>query len=227
MSQGGCGITITLLLFFFQIPGIRGRNAYSPSLLLPTRSSLVGLHFLFNRYKMKCLLSWNLEKQTFCTNISCLISAFIEGNSDLHNGVEFGWLYTLSVTSRTPYTHILYAEDNKTIFKIEVNWKYMKRILNIKQDEVFWWDDFERAERVLSWQQLFCLLLLSLLYFKGGPTKTSCYVTALYYTMTCMTSVGFGNVASETDNEKIFSIFMMVISGMLLKDLKPVCFSQN
>ena len=28
-----------------------------------------------------------------------------------------------------------------------------------------------------------------------------------------MTSVGFGNVASETDNEKIFSIFMMVISG--------------
>ena len=33
------------------------------------------------------------------------------------------------------------------------------------------------------------------------------------YTMTCMTSVGFGNVASETDNEKIFSIFMMVISG--------------
>ena len=138
MSQGGCGITITLLLFF-QIPGIRGRYAYSPSLLLPTRSSLVGLHFLFNRYKMKCLLSWNLEKQTFCTNISCLISAFIEGNSDLHNGVEFGWLYTLSVTSRTPYTHILYAEDNKTIFKIEVNWKYMKRILNIKQDEVFWW----------------------------------------------------------------------------------------
>ncbi len=89
---------------------------------------------------MKCLLSWNLEKQTFCTNISCLISAFIEGNSDLHNGVEFGWLYTLSVTSRTPYTHILYAEDNKTIFKIEVNWKNMKRILNIKQDEVKYFD---------------------------------------------------------------------------------------
>ena len=39
-----------------------------------------------------------------------------------------------------------------------------------------------------------------------------------------MTSVGFGNVASETDNEKIFSIFMMVISGMLLKKSKPVCF---
>jgi len=30
--------------------------------------------------------------------------------------------------------------------------------------------------------------------------------------MSCMTSVGFGNVASETDNEKIFTICMMVIA---------------
>ena len=37
--------------------------------------------------------------------------------------------------------------------------------------------------------------------------------------MTCMTSVGFGNVASETDNEKIFSIFMMVISGETKKKI--------
>jgi len=29
-----------------------------------------------------------------------------------------------------------------------------------------------------------------------------------------MTSVGFGNVAAETDNEKIFTICMMIIAGM-------------
>ena len=40
------------------------------------------------------------------------------------------------------------------------------------------------------------------------------YVTALYYTMTCMTSVGFGNIAAETDNEKIFSICMMIVAGI-------------
>ena len=28
-----------------------------------------------------------------------------------------------------------------------------------------------------------------------------------------ITSVGFGNVASETDNEKIFSILMMIVAG--------------
>ena len=46
-----------------------------------------------------------------------------------------------------------------------------------------------------------------------GPSKKTTYVTALYFTMTCMTSVGFGNVAAETDNEKIFTICMMIIAG--------------
>lgn len=47
----------------------------------------------------------------------------------------------------------------------------------------------------------------------NGPPRGTMYVTALYYTMTCMTSVGFGNVAPETDNEKIFTICMMIIGG--------------
>ena len=46
----------------------------------------------------------------------------------------------------------------------------------------------------------------------GGPPITSIYLTALYFTMTCMTSIGFGNVAAETDNEKTFSCCMMIIS---------------
>jgi potassium voltage-gated channel Eag-related subfamily H protein len=47
----------------------------------------------------------------------------------------------------------------------------------------------------------------------NGPSRKTMYVTALYFTMTCMTSVGFGNVAAETDNEKIFTICMMIIAG--------------
>ena len=47
----------------------------------------------------------------------------------------------------------------------------------------------------------------------GGPSRKTMYVTSLYFTMTCMTSVGFGNVAAETDNEKIFTICMMIIAG--------------
>ena len=46
-----------------------------------------------------------------------------------------------------------------------------------------------------------------------GPSKKTVYLTSLYFTMTCMTSVGFGNVAAETDNEKIFTICMMIIAG--------------
>jgi len=36
-----------------------------------------------------------------------------------------------------------------------------------------------------------------------------------------MTSVGFGNIAAETDNEKIFSIGMMIVAG---KKMKMQCF---
>ncbi|KAK5643336.1 hypothetical protein RI129_007181 [Pyrocoelia pectoralis] len=49
----------------------------------------------------------------------------------------------------------------------------------------------------------------------NGPSRKAMYVTALYFTMTCMTSVGFGNVAAETDNERIFTICMMIIAALL------------
>ncbi len=69
----------------------------------------------------------------------------------------------------------------------------------------------------------------------GGPATSSTYLTALYFTMTCMTSIGteavskqnylmrvlvlifqgFGNVAAETDNEKTFCCCMMIISSLL------------
>ncbi|XP_070493182.1 potassium voltage-gated channel protein eag isoform X2 [Chironomus tepperi] len=49
----------------------------------------------------------------------------------------------------------------------------------------------------------------------NGPPRRTMYVTALYFTMTCMTSVGFGNVAAETDNEKVFTILMMVVAALL------------
>ena len=45
----------------------------------------------------------------------------------------------------------------------------------------------------------------------GGPSTTMAYVTALYFTLSCMTSVGFGNVSAFTESEKIFSVFMMIL----------------
>lgn len=45
----------------------------------------------------------------------------------------------------------------------------------------------------------------------GGPSIKSRYVTALYFTFTSLTSVGFGNVAPNTDAEKIFTICVMLV----------------
>jgi len=45
----------------------------------------------------------------------------------------------------------------------------------------------------------------------GGPLIKSKYITALYFTFSSLTSVGFGNVSPNTNSEKIFSICVMLI----------------
>uniref|UniRef100_A0A453Z1J4 Cyclic nucleotide-binding domain-containing protein n=1 Tax=Anopheles merus TaxID=30066 RepID=A0A453Z1J4_ANOME len=49
----------------------------------------------------------------------------------------------------------------------------------------------------------------------GGPSVKSRYVTALYFTFTSLTSVGFGNVAPNTDAEKIFTICVMLVGSLM------------
>ncbi|KAK3595923.1 hypothetical protein CHS0354_032430, partial [Potamilus streckersoni] len=49
----------------------------------------------------------------------------------------------------------------------------------------------------------------------GGPGKKMRYLTALYFTLSCMTGVGFGNVAAATESEKLFSVFMMITGALL------------
>ncbi|XP_046350011.2 potassium voltage-gated channel subfamily H member 6-like isoform X1 [Haliotis rufescens] len=49
----------------------------------------------------------------------------------------------------------------------------------------------------------------------GGPTIKSKYITALYFTFSSLTSVGFGNVSPNTNSEKIFSILIMLIGSLM------------
>ena len=47
----------------------------------------------------------------------------------------------------------------------------------------------------------------------SGPAIRSVYIASLYFTLSSLTSVGFGNVSANTDIEKIFSICVMLIGG--------------
>ncbi|KAL3985490.1 Ion transport family protein [Acanthocheilonema viteae] len=49
----------------------------------------------------------------------------------------------------------------------------------------------------------------------GGPQRSSAYISALYFTMSCLSTVGFGNIASTTDNEKVFGVCMMIVAALL------------
>ncbi|KAM4723737.1 voltage-gated delayed rectifier potassium channel KCNH5 isoform 2-T2 [Anableps anableps] len=51
--------------------------------------------------------------------------------------------------------------------------------------------------------------------WEGGPDKDSLYITSLYFTMTSLTTIGFGNIAPTTDGEKIFSVAMMMVGSLL------------
>jgi potassium voltage-gated channel Eag-related subfamily H protein 8 len=47
----------------------------------------------------------------------------------------------------------------------------------------------------------------------NNVTHSEFYITALYFTCSSLTSVGFGNVSANTTSEKIFSICTMLIGG--------------
>ncbi|XP_057682627.1 potassium voltage-gated channel subfamily H member 4-like isoform X2 [Corythoichthys intestinalis] len=49
----------------------------------------------------------------------------------------------------------------------------------------------------------------------GGPSVRSSYIAALYFTLSSLTSVGFGNVCANTDAEKIFSICTMLVGALM------------
>lgn len=55
----------------------------------------------------------------------------------------------------------------------------------------------------------------------GGPSIRSAYIAALYFTLSSLTSVGFGNVSANTDAEKIFSICTMLIGGKEHSSFRP------
>lgn len=47
-----------------------------------------------------------------------------------------------------------------------------------------------------------------------GPTIKDRYITALYFCLTSLTTVGFGNISPNTNKEKLFSVCVMISGGM-------------
>ena len=46
-----------------------------------------------------------------------------------------------------------------------------------------------------------------------SPTLASLYMSSLYFSLTSLTSIGFGNIAPNTTAEKIFSCVTMIFGG--------------
>ncbi|XP_065829990.1 potassium voltage-gated channel subfamily H member 1-like [Oscarella lobularis] len=50
---------------------------------------------------------------------------------------------------------------------------------------------------------------------EGGPSDGDIYVTALYFAIQSLTTVGFGNFSATTFAERLFAIFAMIIGALL------------
>ncbi|XP_033119254.1 potassium voltage-gated channel unc-103-like [Anneissia japonica] len=50
---------------------------------------------------------------------------------------------------------------------------------------------------------------------ESGPSMEAQYLTALYFTLTTLTTVGFGNVSANTEAEKLFSICIMLLGSLM------------
>ena len=47
------------------------------------------------------------------------------------------------------------------------------------------------------------------------PESSKCYVAALYFVMTSLTSVGFGNISANTKEEQIFCVFVLLFGALV------------
>ena len=48
-----------------------------------------------------------------------------------------------------------------------------------------------------------------------GPSKGEAYISSLYFILTSLTTVGFGNIAPNTAAEKVFSVVVLLLGGMV------------
>ncbi|XP_065053048.1 potassium voltage-gated channel subfamily H member 6-like isoform X3 [Rhopilema esculentum] len=49
----------------------------------------------------------------------------------------------------------------------------------------------------------------------SGPDLKTKYITALYFTLSSLTSVGFGNISPNTNGEKLFTIVIMLVGALM------------
>ena len=57
--------------------------------------------------------------------------------------------------------------------------------------------------------------VVELVEIHGGPSESDYYWSAIYFTLSSLTSIGFGNIAANTNNEKTFSCVVMFFGALM------------
>ncbi|KAK5609954.1 hypothetical protein CRENBAI_007760 [Crenichthys baileyi] len=117
---------------------------------------------------------------------------------------DIGWLYELAKRLGTPY--FLSTQVPTTVNSLPANGTQW----NVSGSEVTGQGTWNSSQDYGNISGTGGFKVLG-----GGPSTRSSYVTALYFALSSLTSVGFGNVSANTDSEKIFSICTMLIGALM------------
>ncbi|GAU95370.1 hypothetical protein RvY_06999 [Ramazzottius varieornatus] len=123
------------------------------------------------------------------------------GKTEAETGIEFGWLFRLGRELHAPFRFVAPPEN----WTQPIGSSLSGASIKLASSGVTWYsnDTTGNSSRTTEFGLM------------GGPSHSACYVSALYFTTSSITSVGFGNIAANTPNEKIFSIVVMVIGALI------------
>ncbi|KAG3261322.1 potassium voltage-gated channel subfamily H member 5 [Ictidomys tridecemlineatus] len=161
---------------------------------------------------------------TFCfLKVSCHFLSLIQGISSLFSSLKVVRLLRLGRVARKLDHYLEYGAAVLVllvcVFGLVAHWLACIWY-SIGDYEVI--DEVTNTIQIDSWLYQLALSIgtpyrynTSAGIWEGGPSKDSLYVSSLYFTMTSLTTIGFGNIAPTTDVEKMFSVAMMMVGSLL------------
>lgn len=137
-------------------------------------------------------------------------------------GVTYGWIPTLGNHTETPVHFIMkssaavataFASSNVTAGAAAASNASWSSLASVRSGAAGVVEHASRATSAAEKQMTEAMQRGDKAW--GGPEKRMSYLTAMYFTLSCMTSVGFGNVSANTEFEKVFVIVLMTLGGAL------------
>ncbi|XP_039292753.1 potassium voltage-gated channel subfamily H member 8 isoform X2 [Nilaparvata lugens] len=161
----------------------------------------------------------NYGKGWFVLDLLAAIPFDLLYASDVYSGEEHGQIHLLKLTRLLRLARLLQKMDRYSQYSAMILTLLMLSFTLVAHWLACIWfviAEKERSRYDNKWDLGWIHTLAEKLKVDiGNVSHSEAYITALYFTCSSLTSVGFGNVSANTSAEKIFSIITMLIGALM------------